>query len=317
VGATYASAAAYNWTEWATAYAVFSPGLGPLLAGLAEADVEDNPNFAAAGSRDTATPASYAVGPDFTSRMYGSLLVQCPVYATLVDDQGRRTGWKPNAGPNEFPFLAEIPDARFWEGSEANGSAGWMLALPRTRVTAILTAYGTGTANIMFGSGEKTPFVFQDVPVSAGDTATVVLDRSDPNPPVLRFASGRTVQATLLGPNACVPAGGSQFTVTRGGYRYNNTTKRYTQVVTFKNNASQALSGRLSLVLANLSANASLVDQSGLTNCAAPANSVYIDIPLPSGLPAGGTASASLDFINPTNQAITYEPRVYAGVGNR
>jgi hypothetical protein len=102
----------------------------------------------------------------------------------------------------------------------------------------------------------------------------------------------------------------NQFSVTRSGFRKNLTTGRYVQTVTLKNMTANAIPVPVSFVLKNLSANATLYNASGMTG-AAP----YISI-MPAGgslsIAAGQSVDVVLEFVDPSNQAITYDAAITA-----
>ena len=109
----------------------------------------------------------------------------------------------------------------------------------------------------------------------------------------------------------------SLITVTRAGYVYNFGTGRYAQTVTLTNNSASTLTGTFSLVLDNLSANATLFNETGTTDASdPPAGSPYINAPAPNLAP-GQNTSVMLQFTDPTKAAITYNTRVLAGPGPR
>lgn len=90
-------------------------------------------------------------------------------------------------------------------------------------------------------------------------------------------------------------------------------------MVTVANSSSAALQGPISLVLDDLSANATLFNASGVTAEATPAGSPFINLNLgtASALNPDGSVSVTLEFVDPAMQAITYTPRVLAGSGSR
>ena len=109
----------------------------------------------------------------------------------------------------------------------------------------------------------------------------------------------------------------SLITITRGGYVYNFSTGRYAQTVTLTNNSASTLVGTFSLVLDNLSANATLFNENGTTDASyPPAGSPYINAPA-ANLAPGQNTSVMLQFTDPTKAAITYNTRVLAGPGPR
>lgn len=106
----------------------------------------------------------------------------------------------------------------------------------------------------------------------------------------------------------------TQVQVTRGGFRKNLANGHYVQTVTLKNIGTSSLTGTLSLVLDNISSNASLTNQSAITYVLAPVGSPYLNT---GNLAPGASATLTLEFNNPTNQAITYTTRLLAGIGVR
>jgi hypothetical protein len=118
---------------------------------------------------------------------------------------------------------------------------------------------------------------------------------------------------TITLPPCATDVSGS-ISVARSGYSYNFATQRFYQTVKLTNSSTSTISGPISLVLDNLSTNASLFNASGTTSCAAPLGSPYI-ITSTASLAPGATVSAVLQFANPTKAATTYATRVLAGPG--
>jgi photosystem II stability/assembly factor-like uncharacterized protein len=134
----------------------------------------------------------------------------------------------------------------------------------------------------------------------------------------------RTLRATTFGRGAwdlslaavsgCATDVSGSIQITRSGYGYNFTTGRFYQTVTLTNSGSGVISGPISLVLDNLSSNATLFNAEGNTVCAAPLGNPFIKLSGP--LNPGARASVVLQFSNPTKAGITYTTRVLAGGGN-
>lgn len=103
--------------------------------------------------------------------------------------------------------------------------------------------------------------------------------------------------------------------LTYSGFTINPMTRRYVQTVTLTNNSSTTITGPVSLVLDQLTPNVSLYNPSGTTTLILPAGSPYMNAN--SNLSPGQSASIQLQFTNPGNLAVTYEPRVLAGPGPR
>ncbi|MGA3019602.1 MAG: hypothetical protein ABSF62_20965 [Bryobacteraceae bacterium] len=102
----------------------------------------------------------------------------------------------------------------------------------------------------------------------------------------------------------------SLVTITKGGFVYNFTTGRFNQQIQLTNLTQNAVPGPISLVLDNLSSNATLFNASGVTSVQLPAGSPYANT---SGLAAGASETFTIQFTDPTKTLITYTPRVLAG----
>jgi hypothetical protein len=102
--------------------------------------------------------------------------------------------------------------------------------------------------------------------------------------------------------------------VTNGGFVRDRRSGHYVQQVTIQNETSAALTGPINLALDDLSANATLVNETGTVTITPPLGSPYIVVPgTAGGLAVGATATVSLQFTNSNNGAITYNTRVLFG----
>jgi hypothetical protein len=128
------------------------------------------------------------------------------------------------------------------------------------------------------------------------------------------FADATTQLETLP---TCAQNFDSEFYMTRSGYGFNFGTQRFYQTVKMTNTGLKPIGGPIELVLDNLSNNASLPNQSGVTACAVPLGSPLANLsgPLAPPLAPGASASVTLQFADPSKAAITYTPRVLAGTG--
>jgi hypothetical protein len=120
----------------------------------------------------------------------------------------------------------------------------------------------------------------------------------------------------VIGGPACAVDVSSQVSVTLGGFRRNLVTGRWQQTVTLTNNGATALNAPVRVALQNLSANATLFNASGVTQCAAPQGRPFVTVNLggESSLRPAQAVSVTLEFVNTApGQAITYTPRVLAG----
>ncbi len=104
----------------------------------------------------------------------------------------------------------------------------------------------------------------------------------------------------------------TQFSITRGGYRYIPATRRFQQTVTITRTASGSLAGPFAFALESLSSNATLYGASGTTTCIAPGSPYVIVDPGPTWS-TGKSITIILEFINPTKSGITYTPALLAG----
>jgi hypothetical protein len=104
----------------------------------------------------------------------------------------------------------------------------------------------------------------------------------------------------------------NSLSILRSGFRKNLTTGRYVQTITLTNMTQAAIPSPLSLVLMNLSGNATLFNASGATgNPASP----YLSVAAGGDtlqLGAGASVTVTLEFTNPSNQGITYTTQILA-----
>lgn len=135
------------------------------------------------------------------------------------------------------------------------------------------------------------------------------------------FALARYTADTPAPPPApeCATDVTDQLSIIRSGFLFNPLTRRSVQLVLIQNNTAAPIQGPLSLALDELSSTATLVGADGITSCAAPAGSPYVDVRVGrnSVLDPGETTSVVLRFANPTNGQISYEARVLAGGASR
>jgi hypothetical protein len=115
--------------------------------------------------------------------------------------------------------------------------------------------------------------------------------------------------------SSCATDVSGSIHITRSGYGYNFTTGRVYQTVTLTNSGSSVISAPISLVLDDLSSDATLFNINGNTACASPFGSPVINLSGP--LNPGAAASVVLQFTDPTRTGIGYTTRVLAGSGNR
>ena len=145
--------------------------------------------------------------------------------------------------------------------------------------------------------------------MQAGRLGTDLVGNIEP----LKTVADATTQ--IVNAPVCATDAGGQVQVIRSGFGYNFATQRFVQTVTLKNLSASILAGPLSLVLDNLSSNATLFSPSGTTACAAPAGSPFINSS--GNLNPGASVSVTLQFMNPSRAGITYATRVLAGSAGR
>jgi hypothetical protein len=105
----------------------------------------------------------------------------------------------------------------------------------------------------------------------------------------------------------------SAVSITLGGYTLNRSTNKFVQTITITNTTGTALSGPLSLVLTNLTSNATLASATGTTVDFEP-GSPYVALNVGT-LDPGDSITVVLQFSDPTKQAIDYDPLLLAGSG--
>jgi YVTN family beta-propeller protein len=223
------------------------------------------------------------------------------------------------------------------------GQVGWHVAEGETQVqTAELHVGNSGSGDLGFTAESDAPWL--TVLPDAGNAPATLTLFADPRDfeegmrgeaHVTVTAPGSpdqilTIPVTLSMGNtfqhgakpfeevpSCAADVTAQVSVTRGGFRRNFATGRFVQQVTLRNTGSSDLS-EIALVLDNLSANAMLQNKSGETACATPV-SPYVVVPggADGVLSPGENASLILEFVNPSNRAISYAVRVLASSENR
>jgi hypothetical protein len=145
------------------------------------------------------------------------------------------------------------------------------------------------------------------------DTATLDIVHNDPQAPnplsvsLEGFVVERPLDVT------------ASVAITRSGLRYDRASQAFVQNVTMRNISSSDITGPASLVLDNISANATLLGAHGVTGVVSPLGSPYVDLPLAFDeiFHSGQIVTLTLQFRDPTMQGITYNTRVLAGTGAR
>ena len=242
-----------------------------------------------------------------------------PITLLVTDSQGRRIGLNPAATPPPLPgtppptvreqptILTEIPGASY----SGINSDPQTISIPDP-VPGDYTVLATGTAS---GSFTVTMQTLNVNGVSVGSQeSTGTASPGSSNTIALTIQNDGSV--TLKTPS-CAADASSSMSVVRSGFSYNFFTGRFVQAVTLTNTTASAIAGPISLVLDNLSSNATLFNASGQTACAAPLGSPFV-VPVASGsdLAAGASVTVYLQFTDPTKAGITYTTRALAGSGS-
>jgi hypothetical protein len=120
-------------------------------------------------------------------------------------------------------------------------------------------------------------------------------------------------------PGVCALDVTTGVSVSRGGFRYNYGTRQFMQQVTITNVSRSPMLGPVSMALHGLSASATLTNAGGMTACQDPVDLPYVDVaPGDDGvLSPGESVALTLQFANPSRQAISYGVRVLAGPNPR
>lgn len=150
--------------------------------------------------------------------------------------------------------------------------------------------------------------------VGASGTDTFTFQANDG----LLNSNTATITVTITALPCAANISASVTIMSQGPLKLNRKTGRYTQTLTLRN-GDGAVSGPVSLVLDSLSSNAALFNITGTTACAAPAGSPYINVDVggDSVFSPRERATVTLEFTNPSGQAVMYTTRVLAGAGNR
>ena len=110
----------------------------------------------------------------------------------------------------------------------------------------------------------------------------------------------------------CAVNDSSQLGVTRGGMRFVFASQEFLQTVTIKNNSAGPIAAPIFLVLTNLSSNATLANNTGLTGCTSSGNP-YVNALASGTLGSGQSIAVQLQFKDPSMAGITYSTSVVAG----
>ena len=151
-----------------------------------------------------------------------TVFVECPVFATIVDTQGRRSGYAPP--PRGAARRGRDPGPRPHHAGRAGGHAAMAVlaaANAAAPLTLRLTAYAGGPMTItIVRPAQGRAWVYRNVNVATGDSATLTYAPSATTPPALQFAGGRSVAGVIepigltgASPHDVVTGGGRQVTI--------------------------------------------------------------------------------------------------------
>jgi hypothetical protein len=154
------------------------------------------------------------------------VVVQCPVYVTMEDGQGRKSGYAPPPGVE--PTLDQVPGALRSALKAPDGTLHWAFSLPKDApLTLRVRAYATGTMTVTLLRREHgRRWVWRNVAVTAGEEATIAFTPAALVPPSLQFGTGRSVAgatesvAAVGASDDVVVGGGEQVTI--GGIVFAN-----------------------------------------------------------------------------------------------
>jgi hypothetical protein len=192
-----------------------------------------------------------------------------------------------------------------------------------TTLSAVLTSGGNPV------SGKTIAFTLNGNPVGSAatdGTGTATL----PGVSLVGINAGSypaVIQASFAGDSVYAASSGSATLnvspldvsavvgVAKGGIGYNLITGRFSQTVSLTNNSGSTIPGPISLVIDNLTSNATVFGASGTTDFLAPPISPYVNYS--GSLGPGQKVSITLQFTNPSKAYIGYSTRVLAGPGAR
>jgi hypothetical protein len=139
---------------------------------------------------------------------------------------------------------------------------------------------------------------------------------TDPdNPSTTVFMNAAQTVVAYFAACACAADVTGSVGIRYSGVTLNPMTRRYVQTVTVTNTSAGAITGPISLVLDDLTANVTLFNASGTTTLMLPGGSPYMNANV--NLAPGQSVAVQLQFLNPGNSPFSYEARVLAGAGSR
>jgi hypothetical protein len=174
---------------------------------------------------------------------------------------------------------------------------------------SLLTAINVVPDIPAFPAGTTEPVVVIATPIRQGEPASIALQATDKAGNVTTCEQGLARGTDVT----------ADVRIVQEGFRFQRATGYFVQAVKLENRSHRSIPGPVSLVLDNLSDNASLVNiEDGLTVVAPHLNSAFINVnSSDSELNPGERVEVVLFFSDPSKTKITYDTRVVAGPGAR
>ncbi len=251
------------------------------------------------------------IQPPYVAEAVNFLRHMCVVAADGSETCRYEVQWRdPTAGESDY----HAADKYYLASHAVANEAGQTPATARfcagttTEATAATTAVaGSNWAKNYVASGALASCRKTELRLCGGYAFDSAADANDARSPVDSRNDGDRERAALV--TACA----NPIKVTRSGFRFHRATGRYAQTVTLKNESPGAVAGPITLLLFDLSANATLWG-GGRTVAVVPAGTPHVST-AHSGLAAGTSVILQIEFTNPTHQGITYDARVRTGSG--
>ena len=260
-----------------------------------------------AGFADAQSVGAYPNGVSAGLSATVVLRVDSPVNVLITDPNGKELGVD-SLGIAHNDFTGTMVNST--TGGSENFNNGFDSGPGEPRFFAIQNPV-PGTYNVQSIGTGSGPYTIHVYSVNTGNPIGQAISTSG----TASVGSAGTESFTLDGAGniafTCASNVSAEVGVVESGYSYSIVTKRYGQTVTLTNQGASAIPGPISLVLDNLSSNATLSNSVGTTACAAPLGSPYVHIAGP--LAPGASATAVLQFTDPAKTGISYTTRVLAG----
>ena len=145
-------------------------------------------NFYPANGNDYPVNPQIAVSQSI-SDMYEGLLVDCPVYVTIEDSQGRISGYDP-AGSGQEIVKDDIPELNRSNIKLDDETSGWYFELPENVLTVTLRGRDTGPMTITRFGDEGRLEQYREITIGDGQTCQLLLDPNHPNLEVIIMDDG-------------------------------------------------------------------------------------------------------------------------------